>query len=290
MTPKDIALAVVPPALWGIAYAVALPATQTFPPLFLAGICYALTAIALFRPWSGLQTSGWVVFVAATLGASIQSAFVFSGIALVPASMATLVVQSQVPFAVLAAWVIGQERLNLRRAVGIAIAISGVAILVGMPNSVGDTRGLLMIVAGTLTWGIAQGIIRARGHDPGTRLMGAMSALAAPQLLALSLVLETGQIESVRSATATEWVEVGVLALGGFVAAYSIWYGLLQRHRVDEIAPFILLMPLVGLAMAYLLLGERASLMVFVGAATILAGLALVVGVTGNSSKIAADD
>lgn len=232
MTPRDIALATVPPALWAIAYTVAKPVTQSFPPLFLASICYAITAIALFRPWVGLQTSTWVVIVAATLGASVQSALIFSGIALVPAPMATLVVQSQVPFAVLAAWAIGRERLNARRGVGIAIAISGVALLVGMPDSIGDTQGLLMIVAGTLALGVAQGIIRARGCDPGARLMGAMSALAAPQLLALSLALETGQVAAVRNATAPDWVGVGILALGGFVAAYSIWYGLLRRHRL----------------------------------------------------------
>lgn len=137
----------------GIAYTIAKPATQIFPPLFLASICYALTAIALFRPWSGLQTSIWTILVAGTLSTTVQSALIFSGIALVPASMATLVVQSQVPFAVLAASAIGKGRLNVRRVVGIAVAIFGVALIIGQPDSIGDAWGLLMIVTGTAALG-----------------------------------------------------------------------------------------------------------------------------------------
>lgn len=289
MTRWDIALALLPPVLWGIAYTVAKPVTQIFPPLFLASICYALTAIALFRPWSGLQTSIWTVLVAGTLGTTVQSALIFSGIALVPASMATLVVQAQVPFAVLAASAIGKERLNARRVVGIAIAIFGVALIIGQPDSIGNTWGLLMIVTGTAAWGAAQGIIRARGRDSGARLMGAMSALAAPQLLALSFVLESGQSAAVRKATITDWAEVAVLAFGGFVAAYSIWYGLLRRLRVDQVAPFILLMPVAGLLTAFVLLDERPSLIVFAGAAIILSGLALVVGVIDKLDGMASE-
>lgn len=283
MTRGDIVLAVAPPALWALTYTIAKPVTQSFPPMFLMSIAYALTAVALFRPWSDLKTSHWALLAAATLGASVQSALIFSGIALVPASTAVLVVQSQVPFAVLAAWVIGQERMNVRRLVGIAMAISGVALIVGLPESIGDIKGLLLIVSGTLCWGIAQGIIRASSRDPGSRLMGAMSAIAAPQLLLMSALMETGQRQAIGNATIIDWAGVVVLAFGGFVAAYTIWHGLLRRNRVDEVAPFALLMPVFGLIAAFLLLGERPSLFVFGGAAIILTGLGLVAGISGRS-------
>ncbi len=277
MNPRDVIWATMPPLLWAIAYTVAKPAMERFPPLFLMSIVYAATAVALYRPWPRAQTPLLPLIAAATLGASLQSALIFSGIARVPAVMAILTVQSQVPFAVLAAWVAGLERASGFRLVGVAIALGGVVLVVGLPNAVGQSTGLLLIVLGTLCWGIAQAIIRARAADSGARLMGLMAAIAAPQLLVLSLALETGQGTAVRQATFAQWLAVVVLAIGGFVGAYSIWYGLLRRHRVDQIAPFILLMPIFGVLTAHALLGEAITPVVVAGGAIILLGLVLVV-------------
>ena len=277
MKRRDIVLASLPPALWAVTYTIAKPATEQFPPILLMSIVYLLTAIALFRPGARLQTPFWAILTAATLGASLQSALIFSGISQVPASMAILVVQSQVPFAVLAVWAFGHERINHTRLFGIALSLVGVALVVGLPNSIGQIEGLLLIVLGTLSWGVAQGIIGGVSRDPGGRLMGAMSVLAAPQLLIISLLLETGQRRALLEANRVDWAAVAVLALGGFVAAYMIWYDLLRRYRMDQIAPFALLMPIIGVISAFLLLGERPSLITLGGGLVILIGLAIVV-------------
>jgi O-acetylserine/cysteine efflux transporter len=215
----------------------------------------------------------------------LQSALIFSGIAQVPATMAILVVQSQVPFAVLAAWAIGQEQINHARFFGIALSLLGVALVVGLPDSIGQIESLLLIVLGTLSWGIAQGIIGATSRDPGGRLMGAMSTLAAPQLLVLSFLLESGQYRALREANLIDWAAVAILTMGGFVAAYMIWYGLLRRYRVDQIAPFILIMPIFGVLSAFLLLGERPSLLAIGGGLIILIGLAIVVRAPVHTAK-----
>jgi drug/metabolite transporter (DMT)-like permease len=71
---------------------------------------------------------------------------------------------------------------------------------------------------------------------------------------------ETGQESSLRTTTFHVWVAVFVLAIGGYVVAYSIWYGLMQRYRVDQVTPFALLMPLVGVLAGAIILGEHLSL------------------------------
>ncbi len=68
-----------------------------------------------------------------------------------------------------------------------------------------------------------------------------------------------------------------MLAVGGFVIAYTVWYGLLRTYRVDQVAPFILLMPVIGVLLAFLFLNERPSALVLCGGVIILAGLGLVV-------------
>jgi O-acetylserine/cysteine efflux transporter len=61
------------------------------------------------------------------------------------------------------------------------------------------------------------------------------------------------------------------------VIAYSLWYGLLRRYRVDQVIPFTLLMPVAGVICGGVLLGERVSLMELLGGAVILAGLSIVI-------------
>ncbi|WP_245482170.1 DMT family transporter, partial [Mesorhizobium sp. M7A.F.Ca.US.001.04.1.1] len=50
-----------------------------------------------------------------------------------------------------------------------------------------------------------------------------------------------------------------------------------RQHRVDQIAPFILLMPIFGVLTAHVLLGEAITPVVLAGGSIILIGLILVV-------------
>lgn len=287
MKHSDVFLATLPPVLWAVAYTLAKPATAFFPPLFLAAICYAVAAAALFRPRAALATPWSVLLSASTLGAGIQSALIFNGIARVDAAVATLVVQSQVPFAVLGAWLFARQPVDWRRSLGSITALSGIIFIVRLPSLGSQTYGILLIVLGTFSWGMGQGVIAAWARDSGPRLMGALSLIAAPQLFLLSLISETGQWTSVVSSPPAGWGAVAVLSGGGFVAAYSIWYGLLNRYPVDQIAPFILLMPIAGILAAFFLLGEIPRWTVLLGGSVIVLGIAIVVATSTarNASK-----
>ena len=181
------------------------------------------------------------------------------------------------PFAVLSAWAICGEKLNARR-------------LGGHGDSVGGHRSdrwrarggprvrlsLALVVLGTLSWGVAQALIRAWGRDDGPSMIGSVTLYASPQLALASLVLESRQVDAVRTATLLDWSAVLTLAVGGFVVAYSIWYGLIGRYRVDQVAPFALLMPLAGVVFGAALYGERLSALAAIGGLVVLSGLAFI--------------
>jgi O-acetylserine/cysteine efflux transporter len=274
---RDIALASCPPALWGVSYALAKPATVHFPPIFMMFLVYGASGLALFRPGRRVHASRWILFAIAAFGGAIQSSLIFAGIAGLPASTAILVVQAQVPSAVLAAWIIGKERPSARRVVGILISGTGIAVIAGAPEGVDNLVSLILVLLGTLSWGISQGLARRFGRDSGQSMTAAIMLYSTPQLLLASLILEDGQIQAALTASASDWVAVGILAIGGFVVAYSIWYGLLQRHRVDQIAPFALLMPLIGVLTSIGFLGETLTRSSLIGGAIIVAGIAIIV-------------
>jgi O-acetylserine/cysteine efflux transporter len=100
-----------------------------------------------------------------------------------------------------------------------------------------------------------------------------------PQLVVGSALLETGQWQAVTSATTHEWISLGLLACVGSAFGNLLWYTLIQRVRVDQATPFLLLMPVVGVVASWLVLGETLTPAHLIGGGLILAGLAIVVSV-----------
>ena len=84
-------------------------------------------------------------------------------------------------------------------------------------------------------------------------------------------------MEAIRSATLGDWGALASVALITFTLGQSAWYWLPRRHRVDQVTPFVLLMPAVGFTTGAVLLGETIALVQGLGAAVIIGGLALVV-------------
>jgi O-acetylserine/cysteine efflux transporter len=107
-------------------------------------------------------------------------------------------------------------------------------------------------------------------------MIGSVTLYAAPQLALASLVLESGQLEAFRTATLLDWSAVVTLGIGGFVLAYSIWYGLMQRYRVDQVTPFALLMPPTGVVVGVMFFDERLSFHASIGCLVVIGGLAFI--------------
>jgi O-acetylserine/cysteine efflux transporter len=285
--PRDIALALAAPILWGVGFTFAKPALTQFPPMLMMVMIYVATSAMLLRRGRP-RTPLWALLLVGACGGAVQSILIFSGLSHLPASTAVLVVQSQVPFAVLWACLIGKERLSAVRLAGIAIAIGGVALIAGAPAAVSDYQSLLLVVLGALAWAAAQALIRAYGRDDGPTTTGMIGLISAPLALAGSLLFENGQWEAVRTATPPGWGALAVLFLLGYVLAYSAWYQVLGRYRVDQVTPFILLMPIAGVITGALALGEELSARVLLGGAIILVGLWIVVRVAAPPAAVAA--
>jgi O-acetylserine/cysteine efflux transporter len=192
-----------------------------------------------------------------------------------------LILQSSVPFSVLFAWPMAGEKPTLMRLLGIALAFVGIVIIVGAPQEASSWVPAMMMITGAAFWALGQAAARRFGRDDGTTLTAGIAFHALPQMLLASALLERGQWASIVSATPRDWVTFAAFSLLGFVLAYAIWYGLLRRHRVDQVIPFSLLMPVVGVLSGVLLLGETVTLNELAGGAVVMAGLAVVVFAKG---------
>jgi O-acetylserine/cysteine efflux transporter len=277
MKRQDILLALVPPICWGAGFTVAKPAIAHFPPLFMMLAVYGAIAVALVvSNREKIATPFLPLSLVAAFGITIQGALIFIALQDLSAVAASLIIQIQVPLAVMLGWMLSGDPFSLRKLAGTLVATVGVVLVVGLPEEKPDLNATLLMIAGAFFWALGQVLARRFGRDRGIVQLKGLAIAGVPQLLLATLLLENGQLEAVRSATLIDWAALVFVAVVGFYGAYATWYSLLRRYPVDTVAPFVLLMPVVSIITAALLLGERIAPTDLLGGAVIIAGLAIV--------------
>ncbi|MBZ0259754.1 MAG: EamA family transporter [Hyphomicrobiales bacterium] len=288
MNSKTLLLALVAPFCWGTGLAIAKPAVTHFPPMFMMLMVYfAIAVITLITVHDRIKTPWRSLLLISAFSVTIQGAFVFWGLRGVEATTANLVLQTQVPMAVFLGWLIAGEELNLRKIMGTAIALAGVAIVIGLPEQRPALLPVTLVILGGFFWAFGQTLARKLSQDSGIVLLKANALMGVPQLILATAIFETGQWHSITSAGTAEWATLAFVGFVGFYLAYIAWFSLLRRCRMDDAAPFVLLMTPIGLLTAVIVLGERMSGAQLLGAAVLLLGLAIVNGFLMPKQKLA---
>jgi O-acetylserine/cysteine efflux transporter len=288
MKPKTLFLALAAPLCFGTGLTLAKPAVVHFPPIFMMLLAYSTVAIImLLTNREKIKTPWRSMLLISSTAVTIQGALLFLGLKNLEATTANLVLQTQVPMAVFLGWLIGGETLNSRKIFGTAIALAGVAIVIGLPQERPPFWPVTLVIIGAFVWALGQVLIQKFGRDGGIVQLKANALYAVPQLAVVTALLETGQWQAVQTAGVIEWATLAFVAIVGFYIAYIGWYSLLRLVRMDEAAPFILLMTPIGLLTAVIVLGERMSLVQIIGATVLLIGLAIVNGIGARKTKFA---
>ncbi|TRX74152.1 DMT family transporter [Pseudomonas mangiferae] len=276
MPARSVLLALLVAVLWGGNFIALKLATQAFPPIFMAAMRFACVA-ALMLPFVKVPTRAMlpgILAVSFTLG-GLHFGPMFTGLSRVEAATGAILSQLSVPFSALLATLLFKERLGLRQVAGIALAFAGVALLAGAPGTASDPLGIGLIVIGAACWAVANGVIKHFGPFDPLMLTGWMALFAAPQLLAVSLLVEHGQWQAVREADAAGWAAVSYIVLAAGVVGYTLWYSLLNLHPVSRIVPFALLPPVIAVFLAIPLLHEPLTWNLAVGGLLTVAGVGL---------------
>ncbi|MFN3984978.1 MAG: EamA family transporter [Rhodocyclaceae bacterium] len=285
MRPADLALALFVVLIWGVNFVVIKLGVAEVPPLLLGALRFiaaALPAVFLFRrPRLPL----WV-YLAYGLTISVgQFALLFTAIHVgMPSGLASLVLQSQAFFTmVFAAWWLG-EAWRPTQLLGLALAGAGL-VLIGSAHGLSmPLAGFLLTVAAASMWAAGNIVTRAvsklgqGGEAVDMQAFVVWACLVPPvPFLLLSWWLEGGKaIAAALSGFGLQSAfAVGYLAWMATLVGYGVWSRLLSRYPANQVAPFSLLVPLVGLSSGWLVFGERLQGVHFAGGALLMAGLAL---------------
>ncbi len=276
LSPTDVAVGLTVALVWGMGFVFAKAALNQFPPVFLMALRFSVTAVALI--WFVHPPKGQLlrIFWIAIVSAAIQYSLTFNGLKGLDASIAVLVVQLEVPFLVLIGVFALGETPDSRKWIGIAMAFVGVALMMGEPKVGAAWVSVLLVIGGAFTWAVGQAMIRTLKEIDGLTTTAWVAVWAAPQLFVMSYLLETDQLNSMMTAQCIDWTAVVYLGLVMTALGYWLWYSLVRKHPVSQVAPFLLMLPVFSVAGSIVFLGERPTPTGLAGGAVVIAGLAFI--------------
>lgn len=200
-------------------------------------LLYGLTGIALY-------------YGPATIGLSLSSTANAALIqAVIPAVVALLSV------------IILKEKISTPHAFGIGLSIAGILLISGNPSSGGSVTliGNLLIIASVVSWSIYN--IQSRqlpeGVDP---IVSTTASFYTGVLYLLPFTVWEVSLKGFPHITPAAWGALMYLGVFASALAYFLWNLGLSKMDSSQAAPFINLIPIIGLALS-ILTGESVSIL-----------------------------
>ncbi len=263
---------------WASGFTAAKLAMATCPPALFGGVRFLLTGAALlgfaawrrdFRrpvPWGKL----------ALLGLFNQAGYqglAWQGMGNVSAGLATIIASlNPILIAAAAAPLLG-ERLHWRKVLGLLLGFAGAVFVVRHRLVAGheDGRGVLLVVGALLS--LVIGTLAFKWLAPDVTLpvaVGVQTGTAGAILLALGAAFEN----PTRITYGPQlWLVMGWCVLVMSIGALLLWFWLLRNGSATSASALHFLIPPIGLAMSWLVLGEPVSPLDLLGVVPVALGI-----------------
>jgi O-acetylserine/cysteine efflux transporter len=280
MNPRHVLLALAVVVVWGVNFVIIEVGLEGFPPLFFSALRFFFAAVpAIFLLGRPRVAWRYVIAVGLALGVAKFGLLFIAMDHGVPAGLASLVLQCQVVFTVLFAIVVLRERPRPAQLVGIAIACCGLGLILIDHQLAAPVGALGLVILAGASWGVANVATRLGKPQDTLRFMVWVSAVAVLPLLVLSLLTEgaANDLDALRTIDLTGVGALAYLSFASTLFGFGIWGFLLRQYDATTVAPFSLLVPVVGMAAAWLLRGEQVGLQQAIAAALIIGGMACTV-------------
>jgi len=277
MQTKHVFLVLAIMAAWGLAPVASKIGVTQIPPIFLTALRACVVAVVLLPFLKSPRGHIPQLLSLSLMMGTLHYCFVFTGMKSIDASLTTLLVMMQVPFTSLLAVPFFGERLGWRRGLGLAIAFAGIALITVEPKVRAEFLPVLFILIGIFFWSTSNILVKRMRLTDGNMINGWVAILSAPQLFAISFLLETDQVAAMQTASWTAWGSVLYMAIVITAITFALWYRLLRWYTVNQVVPYTLLMPVFGVAASMLVLGDALSWIILAGGLMTLAGVAIIV-------------
>lgn len=256
---RHVLLAAAVMAVWGSNFVVIRIGLDHLPPLTFAALRFVLVffpaMLFIARPnvsWRNLAAYGLLIG-----GGQFGLLFIAMNGHITPA-LASLVVQMQVFFTIGLAAVLSGDRVRPFQFVALAIAASGLALIVVHTDAMTTPLGLSLVLCAALSWAGSNIVVRSTPKVDMLSYVVWAGPFSVVPLTAAALVFEgpSAMATGIAHADAATWAAVLWQAVGNTLFGYAVWGWLLGRYPVASIAPMPLLVPVFGIMCSALFLGE----------------------------------
>jgi len=276
MNLRDLGLVLLIMVIWGLNYPVGKIGVHAVPPMMMIGIRFLLVGLLVLPfvpvPWPHMRR---IFYLSVVIGV-LHFAPNFTGLKYVDSGVGAILNQLSVPFSALLAAIFFHDRLGWRRLLGMTLAFAGVAVLVGEPKRTTDLWGAALMIFAALAWAFSLIQTKFLKQVHPLSLVGWKTLMAAPQLIALSLLVEEQPVTAALAMGWRGWGPILYMTIFVSVLSHSLWYDLIQRHPINVTAPFALLTPVFGVLFGVLMLDEALTWWMLAGSLITLAGVTII--------------
>ena len=218
------------------------------------------------RPPSGRRAWG-LITVLGLVNVTVAFAAMFAGVAGGAAGTAAVLANAQPLLILLPAWWIYGERLSPRTAAALVVGFAGL-VLVALPGGGGSGAALSLLSAAAVTAGTLLSR-RLAGLDLVTAtawhllIGGAGLAVLAAAVEGTPVIVWTPRFV----------LSLAFLAIVGTAATTVAWFAEARRSRLDTLTTWTFLTPVLGIALAAVVMGERPCGWTAVGLLAVLAAM-----------------
>lgn len=241
--------------------------------LFLRFALAAPCMAVLLRRQGGVWPRGKVLAGLALMGGAGyvgQSLSYFTALTLASASLVALLLYAYPAIVTVASAVFLRTRLTPVRVGALGLALAGTALMVG-PELSGRPLGVAL--------GAAAAVIYSAYILAGSRLTPQAGALASSTVVIVSAAAVFAVIAAVQRpsfpATTTGWAAVVAIAVVSTVVAITTFFAGMERLGASDASTLSTIEPMVTVALAWAVLGERLSLPQFTGGALVLGAVVI---------------
>ena len=255
------------------------PLELTWLRILLASSLYLTVFVVTRRPLLPPRSERKRLLTLGFLGMPINQGVFMLGLSLsTPAHAAIAYAMTPATVMVGAHFLLG-ERLTRRRALGVGVAFSGVAVVLlerGLSFALHGLAGDLLLLLAMVAW--AGYTVMTR---PLARKYGALTTTGWVWFAGALWTLPFGPwvlrpVEQLDLITTRGWLGLTYIVLVTSVLAYLLWGYALERLEAARVAIFTNLQPVVTALLAWVVLGDPVSLPTAVGGLLVIGGVSLI--------------
>jgi len=188
----------------------------------------------------------------------------------------SVVIQLSIPFSVLLAWFFYKDYPGFLRIVGLSIAFAGIVILFYEPSMFDNLSALATGTLSALFLGLYSILVKKIRKLSSLGIIAYTSLLGIPFLYVLMLLNEETLSAVFEIKSSLAWGSFLFTVIGSSIMGHGLWAWLVKYQSISLISPFLLLVPILAVALSAIFLNEVITLEFLLTSSIIIFGIFLV--------------